>query len=60
MEELFGEPDDEVVRLVVAVVAGFEEVSGRKEQDEAEDVEDPGERVDERGAEENEAGAGDQ
>ena len=52
--------DDVVGRALLVVVVGLEHVARGEQQDQAEEVEDPGEGVDQRRAEEDEAGAGDQ
>ena len=53
-------PDHEVVGLVVAVGVRPEQVARGDQQDQAEDVEHPREGIDQRGAQEDEPGAGDQ
>ena len=60
VEELPGDPDHEVVGLVVTVGVRPEQVACGDQQNQAEDVEHPGERIDQRGAQEDESGAGDQ
>ena len=59
-KEALGEPDDEVVCLVVALLLGGEEAACGDDQDQAEHVEGPREVVDDRHAEEDERGAGEQ
>jgi hypothetical protein len=56
VEQGSGQPDHDVVRRVAVLALRLEHVSRRHQQDEAEQVEDPGELVDEGGAEEDEAG----
>ncbi len=58
-QHALGDPDDEVVCLVLLAFR-LEQVARGNEQDQAEDVENPGEGVDQGCAEENEAGPGDQ
>ena len=60
MEELLGDPDHDVVGAVALLTFGFEHVAGGEKKDQAEQVEHPGEPVDESGAEEDEPGPGDQ
>ena len=60
MEEALGELDDEVISTLVIAVFFLEQVACCNQQDDAEDVEHPGPRVDECGAGKNESRAGDQ
>ncbi len=59
VEQFLGQTDDEVVRLVGLVVL-LEQVACGQQQDQAEDVEDPGELVDQRRTDEDECGTGNQ
>ena len=54
------DPHHDVVDGVAVLALGLEHVAGRDQQDQAEQVEHPGERTDQRGAEKDEPGPRDQ
>jgi hypothetical protein len=60
VEEPAGEADHDVVRGTGVFSFRPDEVAGGEQENKAEDIEDPGERADERRAEEDEAGPGEQ